>query len=276
MKYYKAIIRVVKSIAALNGGFDSLDVLREPLIEANDKNEVKDFLKTKYPQFFQNGKIYEKETSKDIAQFFYVVIFELYNHEINLINEGQWSCEYCKQVYENKYIHRPLISRKYADKVFCSNSYKSGNDEIIESLSCYERWKKEVAFKDVDLPDDLNYINTDSLNYIYKITEKNTNKCYVGKTRNAPFFRWWNHLKHSNSPFGLYLQKSKLSDWSFEVLEELPSNIEDKEVFRIESNYINKFDSIKNGFNTVISNKNVVNGNINQIELNLINNIDEE
>lgn len=253
MKYYKAIIRVVKSIAALNGGFDSLDVLREPLIEANSKDEVKEFLKLKYPQFFANNKIYEKETSKDTAQFFYVVIFELYNHEINLINEGSWSCEYCKQVHSNKYINRPLISRKYEGKIFCNSEFKNGND-IIELPDCYERWKKEVAFKDIDLPDDLNYINTDSLNYIYKITEKSSNKCYIGKTRNAPFFRWWNHLKHSNSPFGLYLQKSKLSDWTFEVLEELPSNIEDKEVFRIESNYINKYNSIINGFNTVISN----------------------
>ena len=138
--------------------------------------------------------------------------------------------------------------------MFCGNDYKNGNDIVIEP-DCYERFKREKVFSGVEIPDDLNYINVDSLNYIYKITEKETGKCYVGKTRNAPFFRWWNHLKHSTSPFGLYFQKTKLSGWTFEVLEELPSNISDTEVFKIESSYIAKLDSIKNGFNSVSSNK---------------------
>ncbi len=252
---YKAFIRVVKSIALKDfSGFDTVEVLREPLIEANDKAEVKKILLEMYPQFFQNGKVYEKE-SKDQAQFFYVVIFPLFNHEIQLINEGEWVCDYCGQVHENKYISRPIESRKFEGKIFCGKDYKSGND-IIEP-TCYENWKKEY-FKNVELPDDLSYINIDSLNYIYKITEKSTNKSYIGKTRNAPFFRWWNHLKHSNSPFGLYFKQTKLSDWVFEVLEELPSNIEDSEVFRIESEYIHKFNSINNGFNSLISNKSTI------------------
>lgn len=258
--FFKAFIRVVKSIAFKDPnvymGFDTVEVIREPLIEAKDKAEVKAILLEKYPQFFQNGKVYEKET-KDQAQFFYVVIFPLYQHEINLIKEGEWKCDYCGHIHENKYISRPITSIKFDGKIFCGNDYKTGNDIVSEPF-CYEKWKKEVAFKDVDLPDDLNYINVDSLNYVYKITEKISNKCYVGKTRNAPFFRWWNHLKHSNSPFGLYLQKTKLSDWTFEVLEELPSNISDSQVFRIESEYITKFDSINNGFNSLISNKSVV------------------
>lgn len=254
--YFKAFIRVVKSIAAkdeyYSSGFDTVEVMREPFIEAKDKAEVKKYLVDKYPQFFQNGKIYEKET-KDQAQFFYVVIFPLYNHEIDLINEGQWKCDYCGQVHVNKYLSKPLISKKFEGKMFCWNDHRTGND-VVEP-SCYEKWKKEVVFKNVDLPDDLNYVNADSLNYIYKCTQKSTGKCYIGKTRNAPFFRWWNHLTHSSSPFGLYLRTTKLSDWIFEVLEELPSNIDDSEVFRIESEYIIKFNSIDNGFNTVISNK---------------------
>lgn len=258
--FFKAFIRVVKSIAFKDPdewmGIDVIDVIKEPLIEAKDKAEVKAILLEKYPQFFQNGKVYERET-KDQAQFFYVVIFPLYKHEIELINEGEWKCDYCGQIHENKYISRPLGSRKFEGKIFCGADYKTGND-LISEPDCYERWKKEVAFKDVDLPDDLNYINVNSLNYIYKITEKLTGKCYIGKTRNAPFFRWWNHLKNSNSPFGLYLQKSKLSDWTFEVLEELPSNILDTDIFKIESKYMHQYNSINNGFNSVVSNKSVV------------------
>jgi hypothetical protein len=38
---FKAIIRVVKSLSN-DSDFGPTDVLREPLIEANDKSEVKD------------------------------------------------------------------------------------------------------------------------------------------------------------------------------------------------------------------------------------------
>jgi len=111
---FKAFIRVVKSIVLKDDrfGFDSVEVIREPLIEATDKAEVKRILLEKYPQFFQNGKVYEKET-KDQAQFFYVVIFELYKHEIDLIKEGPWTCDHCGQAHVNKYISRPIISRKF-------------------------------------------------------------------------------------------------------------------------------------------------------------------
>ena len=246
---FKAFIRVVKSIASrdeyFTGGFDTVEVIREPLIIAKDKAEVKAILLEKYPHFFQNNKVYEKET-KDQAQFFYVVIFPLYNHEIELINEGEWECEYCKQKYENKYLHRPVKSKKFEGKLFC-------NTESEES-TCYEKWKIK-HFSSSDLPDDLAYISEKSPTYIYKCTEKSTGKCYIGKTRNAPFFRWWNHLTHSSSPFGIYLRQTKLSEWTFEVLEELPSNISDSEVFKIESKYILLYDSINQGFNSVISSK---------------------
>lgn len=264
---FKAFIRVVKSLTDAENGFDSVTVVREPLIIAKDKNEVKNFILNKYPQFFHNGKVYEKET-KDKAQFFYVVIFPLYQHEINLINEGEWKCDYCGHVHENKYISRPLASRKFEGNIFCGSDFNTGND-IIEKPDCYERWKREIVFKNSDLPDDLNYINAESLNYIYKCTEKATGKCYVGKTRNAPFFRWWNHLTKSSSPFGLYLRQTKLSDWTFEVLEELPSNVTDKEIFKVESDYMVKFDSINNGFNSLISNSSAVAGlNSNALSLN--------
>ena len=97
MQQFKAFVRVVKSIAFGEGqrefGFDSIEVLREPLIEAEDKAGVKKIILEKYPQFFQNGKVYEKET-KDKAQFFYVVIFPLYEWEKEQIKEGEWNQKY--------------------------------------------------------------------------------------------------------------------------------------------------------------------------------------
>jgi hypothetical protein len=248
--FFKAFIRVVKSIALKDDcfGFDTVEVVREPLIEANDKSEVKKILLEKYPQFFQNGKIYEKET-KDQAQFFYVVIYPLYEWEKKQIYEGSWTCASCGQIHENKYLSKPRMQ----EILFGSNVMFCKSDGDI----CLNNYKKD-KYKNIDFPDDENYIKKDSPNYIYKCTEKSTGKCYIGKTRNAPFFRWWNHLTRSSSSFGIYLRQTKLSDWTFEVLEELPAEISESEVFRIESEYIIKFNSINNGFNSLISNKKVL------------------
>jgi len=203
MNLYKVIIRVVKSIALneYNSGFSAVDVLREPCVEAADKKEVKEYLLNKYPQFFPTGKIYEKETN-DVAQFFYVLIYPLYQFEKDLIAEGEWVCSDCGQVHENKYVSRsyknvrlfgegvPLC--KSEDNICADNFFKKGMGGIIG--------------------DNPNYITADSPVHIYKITEKKSGKSYIGKTKNAPFFRWWDHLTVSSSPFGIYLRNSKLSD----------------------------------------------------------------
>jgi hypothetical protein len=241
--YFSASIRVVKSLIEINFMFDTVEVVREKVILAPDKEAVKTKMYEEYPQFFQNGKVYEKET-KDTAQFFYVVIKKLSNWEASQIEAGTWTCDHCGEVHPNKYESRIRYTTKppFVGLLFCDN----GN--------CLDEYKKEY-YKDFEMPDDENFVKSDSLNYIYKCTEKSTGKCYIGKTRNAPFFRWWNHLTHSSSPFGLYFRTTKLSDWTFEVLEELPSNMSDSDVFKIESDYIIKFDCISNGFNSLISNK---------------------
>jgi len=259
MAYFKAFIRVVKSISDYS--FGSENVIEERFIESESKETVKEYILNKYPQFFQNGKVYSRET-KDEAQFFYLLIYPLYNHEVIQVQEGSWSCDQCGQVHESKYHSRPRISRNvFTDKIFCNTP-----EDI-----CLNNYKKEY-YKDIEMPDDEYYIKSDSPNYIYKITEKSTGKCYIGKTRNAPFFRWWNHLTRSSSPFGLYLRnETTLSNWTFEVLIELPCDMPDSEVFEIESKYIVEYDSLKNGYNTLISKKQVLeNGIINPNQLELL------
>lgn len=248
-KYFKAFIRVIKSLAHDDySSFGATNIVEERLILAKDKEEVKQFLLNKYPQFFPHNKVYSKET-KDDAQFFYVVIFPLYEWEKEqVVKDTSWKCCHCGQKYENTYLHRP---RKY-EKLFGGELFCPDNNDY-----CLNERKKE-HYKDVEYPDDEYHVSKDSPNYIYKVTEKATGKCYVGKTRNAPFFRWWNHLTHSSSPFGIYLRGTKLSDWSFEVLEIHPAETENSVILGIESKYIKQFDSIKNGFNTLISNKTVV------------------
>lgn len=149
--------------------FGSENIIEERCIHAENKEEVKKYLLEKYPQFFPNNKIYEKET-KDTAQFFYILIYPLNQWEIDQINKGPWTCAQCGQVHENQYLSRPRINtRLFGDKLwFC----QSINDE------CLNNYKQEY-YKNIELPDDETFIKKDSPIYIYKITEKATGKCYI-------------------------------------------------------------------------------------------------
>lgn len=260
LKPFKVLIRVVKSILHYNhcdnpeSSFGAITIVKEPLVYAKDKKAVKDMLLQKYPQFFQNNKIYEKET-RDEAQFFYVLIYPLYQHEIDDIKAGQWTCSGCGQVHENRYVSKPKIYNKIGvNYPFCGVDYSNPEYSQQDRDKCLRLFQGKIN-PNHDLGDDMAYVKPDSLTYIYKVTEKETGKCYIGKTKNEPFFRWWNHLKHSTSPFGVYLRNTSIENWTFEVLETIPAVYNNSQILEKESLYIIKYDSIKNGFNTLISNK---------------------
>lgn len=241
MKKFKVLIRVVKSINQSYWGSET--VHREPVIEANDKSHVKEILLEMFPQFFQNGKIYERE-SKDQAQFFYVLIYELYAWEISAIQKGSWSCEGCGKDHENRYIAIPYKDYRDIDseKEYCSKD-------------CFNSHFISQYQTDGEMPDNMIFVKKDSPIYIYKITEKETGRCYIGKTKNEPVWRWWDHYKRSASPFGVYLRSKPISCFTFEVIDILPNTLNETQVFEIESKWILKYNSIESGFNTVISNK---------------------
>lgn len=99
---------------------------------------------------------------------------------------------------------------------------------------------------------------------IYKITNKLTALPYVGKTKQAFTFRWWQHFfqssKNGTSKFYEAIKKSKVSDWIFEVIEiiEFPEEVRssdeiNKFILSRESFYIRQFDSVQNGYNTMDS-----------------------
>lgn len=96
---------------------------------------------------------------------------------------------------------------------------------------------------------------------IYKITNKNTGKCYIGKTTQAFTLRWYQHFYQStDTKFHQEIKKEPLTSWSFEILETFNFNGSDidqddsqgygKILTDREKHYIEKFDSIKNGYNT--------------------------
>lgn len=80
---------------------------------------------------------------------------------------------------------------------------------------------------------------------IYKITNKNNDKSYIGQSINIEN-RLSSHRKSKeSSAIDLAIKNEGIENFTFEVLEEC----ELKELNRRETYYINKYNSIKNGYN---------------------------
>lgn len=164
--------------------------------------------------------------------------------------------------------------------------YEGIKDWFIEhgfcNDKCYDRYtklkndiyKNELSYY---LDDDKNKSVTGwvenqsdySKGYIYLITNKRTNKCYVGQTLQVPIFRWWQHLQQDEHKF----ERNDITDLKFEVIEiielEKPNLKELKnKMFEREDYYIQKYNSlIPNGYNKMNAKKRKE--NLNQLILEL-------
>jgi len=89
---------------------------------------------------------------------------------------------------------------------------------------------------------------------IYKITNIINNKCYIGKSNNIGN-RWSKHLKslYANSHHSYKLQNDfnefGINNFTFQVLELTDSDIKNMDFLRLEDSYIDKFDSLNDGYN---------------------------
>ena len=112
--------------------------------------------------------------------------------------------------------------------------------------------------------------NVDSMGYlnppvIYRITNKHTGQCYIGKSIQSFTLRWWQHIKSgkggvSETKFHDSMHNSNLCDWTYEVIEviQYPPEVVvqlDKHRFILqrEMHWINHYDSLRNGYNTLVS-----------------------
>lgn len=88
--------------------------------------------------------------------------------------------------------------------------------------------------------------------YIYKVTNKITRMVYIGITRDRNVFsRWHEHIK-SHSKLGKAIDLYGIENFVFEVLEKL-YNISNPDLFRKESEYIERYKAIEMGYNSVYS-----------------------
>lgn len=135
------------------------------------------------------------------------------------------------------------------------------NDQNTKNCGeyCSIKCKEESRQVENQKYNDQNVLNGESKPLIYKITHKVTNKCYIGKTTQIFTLRWYQHFfQGTGTKFHTEIKNSKVTDWIFEVIEliEIPESVtrieEINNLIAIrESFYINKYDSIKNGYNSV-------------------------
>lgn len=88
---------------------------------------------------------------------------------------------------------------------------------------------------------------------IYKITNRITNKSYIGESSNI-ISRWESHIRHlENKEYDKDFQedfnKYGISSFTFEIIKILSHNFSRKERMEFESKYIEQFNAIKNGYN---------------------------
>lgn len=96
------------------------------------------------------------------------------------------------------------------------------------------------------------------MGYIYKITNKENNKCYIGQTKQEPYLRFEQHIRN-RTPIGLAIKKNGRHNFDFDILEE----VEDDNLDQKEIEYIEKFNSYYNGYNRTLGGQNGSGGRIN-------------
>lgn len=190
------------------------------------KKEVLEKLKDDFPEYF--SKKVPQRTSKE--EYFYCTIYPYTGYW-----KEYWEEEiFCKECGEHPKTRFSLKENDCHERdYFCSDS-------------CRHNYQERKAIE------DNTYYNIEGVGYIYKITHKPTGKIYIGKTKNHPIWRWWQHLKaQGDNKFYKVMKRSKLTEWTFECLE-VCEGVTDDELLAKESYYIAKYNATddKIGFNT--------------------------
>jgi len=129
------------------------------------------------------------------------------------------------------------------------DSYNLGRGRFVGGKCCsddcadeYYKRQREESYN--------NFENHKCPNVIYKITNKNNGKVYIGQTIRSFTLRWWEH-------FCEWIPNEDICDFKFETIEiiEDKSKLNEREQF-----YIDKYDSINTGYNKLRAEKEKKNG----------------
>ena len=216
--------------------------------------------------------IWQDKVEANNAKEAKLVIEELYGKKfpIRVLSKDLESNEFLlniKEIKDTDYYTKKLFELK--DCLHCKSPFKviekyqigvsnnGGQDFCCSECANKEREKNRptnyLEFKEATAIHD--YV-------IYKITNKETNQCYIGQTKQAFTFRWYQHFYQTKDvKFHEAITNFPVTAWIFEVIEviDIPEEIKyDKTAIRNlvlskETEYIRKFNSVANGYNSVKS-----------------------
>lgn len=221
---------------------DNRILIDEDVFEAENREEAKEYCKKTYGNYpFKLSKSNKVNGSR----YFYLCDSSLYwyeyhNKEIHIV------CDYCKQEKIIKGRKRQIHNKfgEYCSRECCDKHY----DELVNTIENEDLWISDTEHLGVPKDNDYNIVG-----YIYRITNKNTLKSYVGKTIKTPLFRWWQHLKVDGK-----FERVNISDLVFEVLEIVTFDKDiEKEKYKCggdklsdrEAHYIHLFNCLEEGYN---------------------------
>ena len=167
-------------------------------------------------------------------------------------------CKQCQSQF--KIIEKYQLGSNNSSREFCSSECKNEYNNKNRPTN-YLDFKESTAIHD--------YV-------IYKITNKETGMCYIGQTKQAFTFRWYQHFyQPKDVKFHDAIMEFPITAWTFEVIDkiDIPTEIKydkvqiRKLVLSKETEYIQKFNSVNNGYNSV---KSIDDGiiDVNQEEIN--------
>ena len=211
-------------------------------IEAEDKKEAKRLTEEEYGKKFPLRVLKKDLDSNE----FLISIKEIKDddHHLKRLFEVN-TCKYCER--EFKIIEKYQIDDPYKGSEYCSYDCKTvayqlekikRNEHFTLNQSLFDKNKRPV---------------------IYKITNKKTNKSYIGKTTQVFTLRWYQHFFCSTgTKFHEEIKNSDLTEWTFEIIEvvNIPEEVKnineiDKIIIERERHWINEHNTLNEGYNTI-------------------------
>lgn len=158
-------------------------------------------------------------------------------------------------LFENRECKQCGTQFKMIEKYQQGNSIGGGT--TFCSFNCNDEFRRVDQLRITEA----NILSGNHVPVIYRITNKITGLCYVGKTTQVFTLRWYQHFfQGCGTEFHNYIKQYKITDWIFEVVEivELPADCKQYKaahrfILQREMFHINQNDSIANGYNTTAS-----------------------
>lgn len=232
-------------------------------IKARASNEGDSFSKWSWPPVWSgkveadNSKEARKKVEEEYCRKFIMKDGKNTENEMFLLSLKPMS-DYLAKRFEN------------VECAVCGSSYTANEAYILglrDSRFCSLNCKKEndVTLELQRLGENVDFGNYKNPPVIYQIKNIKEERVYIGKSIRSFTLRWWEHLKartynNATNKFHAALQNSKLSDWEFKVIEVVsyPEHLKgfeemNKYTLERETYWMNKMDSINNGYNSLES-----------------------